>query len=278
VIPEQYCLDKVAAPGGSYYYSTLFLPPERKSALHGLFALRAEIGEIPRSCSDPGVARIKLQWWRDELARACAGEPRHPVTTHLRPFLQTHALERQDFLAIIEATERELNHPRYAAFADLEAQALALGGALWALSCRVCGFEDPQTPQAVRELGGAIELAARLQDLRDEARRGHVPLPAQELAERGISLSDLTLKPDSAPVRELLAAHVERIRVRLDAATRRIPRRDQRRQVNALIMARLQLATLEEIQRDGCRLLTHSVTLTPLRKLWIAWRTLRRVG
>ena len=67
--PHQYCQDKAAASGSSFYYSFLFLPQERRRAITALYAYCREVDDVVDECTDPGVARTKLAWWRDEVAR-----------------------------------------------------------------------------------------------------------------------------------------------------------------------------------------------------------------
>src|SRR3970282_1547821 len=83
--PDEYCQQKAAASGSSFYYSFLFLPPERRRAITALYAFCREVDDAVDEPSDRGVARAKLAWWRSEVAGAYAGAPQHPVTKALVP-------------------------------------------------------------------------------------------------------------------------------------------------------------------------------------------------
>src|SRR5213075_3018588 len=83
--PDQYCQQKAAQSGLSFYYSFLFLPPERRRAITALFAFCREVDDVVDECTDVGVARVKLAWWRNEVGKLYAAHPQHPVTKALAP-------------------------------------------------------------------------------------------------------------------------------------------------------------------------------------------------
>ena len=70
--PDEYCREKAARSGSSFYYSFLFLPPERRRAITALYAFCREVDDAVDEPSDPSVARAALTWWRGEVARLFA--------------------------------------------------------------------------------------------------------------------------------------------------------------------------------------------------------------
>ena len=78
--PDEYCQQKAAASGSSFYYSFLFLPPERRRAITALYAFCREVDDVVDETLEPQVAAAKLAWWRAEVANLFAGNPQHPVT------------------------------------------------------------------------------------------------------------------------------------------------------------------------------------------------------
>ena len=81
---------KAAASGSSFYYSFLFLPPERRRAITALYAFCREVDDVVDEMRDPGVAATKLAWWRTEIAQSFAGTPHHPVMQALVPLAAEH--------------------------------------------------------------------------------------------------------------------------------------------------------------------------------------------
>jgi 15-cis-phytoene synthase len=262
-------------PGSASYYATLFVPRPRKDGLAALLALKTELTRIYKFSSDPGVARIKLQWWQDELQRVCTKQPaRHPIAKSIQShcpgfFLHTHDLE-----TLFQYLERELSNPVYASYAALREH--IAGGTGRFLALTACLAEDTTRtaplPDLIR-LGITLELSASLQDLRTDRRLGPMRLPADEIPSEPL-LSTATTNPDWQAFFQL---HTQRLRDELDHDVRTVLAHKNPGTLHLLVQGAIQRAVLDEILRDGCRLLTHRIDLTPLRMLWLAWRTQRRL-
>ena len=83
--PQEYCQDKAAKSGSSFYYAFLFLPPERRQAITALYAFCREVDDVVDECSDPSLARIKLAWWRTQVDALFEGKAEHLVMKALLP-------------------------------------------------------------------------------------------------------------------------------------------------------------------------------------------------
>ena len=271
-----HCRERVAVPGSNYYYSSVFLPAERQRPLHVVFAFKEELTAIPRMCADPGVARLKLEWWRQELrAVFSGGRSAHPVATALAE-LAERAAPKTEIFAAIDAVEHDIGPLACPTFADLRAHFGRVYGGFWRIAAGIAGFDHPATPDRIADLGSAVDLSQSLQDVRIDATRGRAALPAAELNAHRIDPYDLSIPQAPGRLRPMLAVHIERLRGLLSEGIARVPALDRIRQLNTLVMANLLLAILEEIKRDGYRVSEHRLGLTPVRKLLIAWRTKRR--
>jgi 15-cis-phytoene synthase len=270
-----HCRERVAVPGSNYYYSTVFLPAERQRPLHVIFAFKEELTAIPKTCADPGVARLKLEWWRQELrAVFSGGRSAHPVATALAELAERVAAPK--IFAAIDAVEHDIGPLACPTFADLTAHFGRVYGGFWRIAAGIAGFDDSATPDRIADLGSAIDLSQSLQDVRIDATQGRAALPAAELNAHGIDPYDLSSPQAPGRLRPMLAVHIERLRGLLSDGIARVPTLDRMRQLNTLVMANLLLVILEEIKHDGYRVSEHRLTLTPVRKLLIAWRTKRR--
>src|SRR5262249_8953056 len=151
--------------GSSFYYSFLFLPPERRRAITALYAFCREVDDVVDEVSDPDVARTKLAWWRQEVAAAFAGTPQHPVAQALRPVVADFPLPQQDFQTVIDGMAMDLDHSRYLDFADLERYCHCVAGAVGLMSARIFGTTDPATAVYARDLGIAFQLTNIIRDV-----------------------------------------------------------------------------------------------------------------
>jgi phytoene synthase len=273
VTPDQYCQDRAARSGSSFYYSFLFLPPDRRRAITALYAYCREVDDVVDEIADPQVARTKLQWWRSEIDRLFAGQPQHPVTQALQPFLDSLGLPREHFEAILDGMAMDLEYNRYPDFRTLEVYCHRVAGVVGLLSARIFGHTQPATLEYARDLGIALQLTNILRDVGEDVRRNRIYLPLDELARFGVTTDDLILFRETVEVGRLLQFQASRAREHYERAFAALPAVDRRAQRAGLIMGNIYRRLLDEVAAEGAAVLNRRVALTPIRKLWIAWRT-----
>ena len=271
--PDEYCQQKAAASGSSFYYSFLFLPPPRRRAITALYAYCREVDDVVDEVSDPGVARTKLAWWTDEVGRIFAGNPQHPVGQALAPVVGAFGLERGLMLDIIEGMRMDLDYNRYPDFATLEVYCHRVAGVVGLLSARIFGFTQPATLEYARTLGIAFQLTNIVRDVGEDVRRNRIYLPLDELARFDLATDDLIALKEDERFSRLMQFQIRRAREYYERAFALLPAVDRRPQRPGLIMAAIYRTLLDEIDASGGKVLNQRIALTPLRKLWIAWRT-----
>ena len=271
--PEEYCQNKAASSGSSFYYSFLFLPPNRRRAIMAFYAFCREVDDVVDECSDPQLAATKLAWWREELDRLYAGQPQHPVTHALKTVLMEFNLPQEQLLEIIDGMEMDLQQTRYPDFKALSLYCYRVASVVGLLAAEIFGYTDRQTQKYAHDLGMAFQLTNIIRDVGEDARRGRVYLPIDELKRFDVPLSDILDSRYTENFRHLMEFQIERAEQYYVQAMAQIPSVDRKSQRPGLVMAAIYRTVLEEIKRDNCRVLTHRTSLTPLRKLWIAWRT-----
>lgn len=271
--PDDYCQQKTAQSGSSFYYSFLFLPPERRRAITALYAFCREVDDTVDECTDQGVARIKLAWWRAELSKMYAGSPSHPVTQALAPHLAPYDLKEEHLQAIVDGMEMDLDQTRYLDFANLEKYCWHVAGAVGILSASIFGVTQPQTLKYAEKLGLAFQLTNIIRDVGEDARKGRIYLPVNELQQFDVKAADLLNARHSDKFEALMRFQTERAERYYDEAYALLPRADRRAQRPGLMMAAIYRTLLDEIARDGFHVLNQKISLTPLRKLWLAWKT-----
>ena len=271
--PDEYCQQKAAQSGSSFYYSFLFLPPDRRRAITALYAFCREVDDVVDEIVDPDVARAKLAWWRQEIAAAFAGTAQHPVAQALQPVIALFGLTQDQLQTVIDGMAMDLERNRYLDFADLERYCHRVAGVVGQMSAQIFGDTDPATRRYAHDLGIAFQLTNIIRDVGEDARRGRIYLPQDELVRFDVAPSAL-LKHEMPPTfRALMAFQVARAREWYDRALGALPAKDRAAQRPGLIMAAIYRTLLDEIERDDYRVLNQRIALTPLRKFWIAWKT-----
>jgi phytoene synthase len=271
--PDEYCQQKAAASGSSFYYSFLFLPPERRRAITALYAFCREVDDTVDECTDESVARIKLAWWRNEIAAMYQGKQSHPVTLALQPHLAAYKLQEQHMQAIIDGMEMDLNQTRYLDYAAMSKYCWHVASVVGILSASIFGATRPETLQYAEKLGHAFQLTNIIRDVGEDARKGRIYLPINELQQFGVTAADLLNARHSEKFEQLMAFQCARAQAAYDEAFALLPKEDRRAQRPGLIMASIYRTLLSEIQADGYHVLKQRISLTPIRKLWLAWKT-----
>jgi len=271
--PDQYCQEKAAQSGSSFYYSFLFLPPDRRRAITALYAFCREVDDVVDEVSDANVARAKLGWWRAEVANLFDSHPQHPVTKALEPAVRDYGVTRAKLDDIIDGMEMDLVHHRYADFAALERYCYRVAGVVGELSASIFGYTDAKTLEYAYHLGLAFQLTNIIRDVGEDARRDRIYLPQDELRKFNLTDEDLLRARHSPDFVALMRFQADRAEEHYRAAFAALPVQDRRAQRPGLIMAAIYHALLLEIRRDNFQVLNQRISLTPIRKLWLAWRT-----
>jgi phytoene synthase len=274
--PHDYCQHKAAQSGSSFYYSFLFLPPERRRAITALYAFCREVDDVVDECTDEGVARTKLVWWRQEVATIYHGKPHHPVALALSEIVGPYGLAESELYEIIDGMAMDLEYNAYPDFDALKVYCHRVAGVVGLLSAKIFGYQDARTLDYAENLGLALQLTNIIRDVGEDARRNRIYLPLHEMAQHGVTSEDVLKGRETDGFRRLMALQVQRARTYYDVALAKLPAVDRKPQRPGLVMAAIYRTLLDEIERDGCHVLTQRTALTPVRKLWIAWKTWMR--
>lgn len=274
--PQQYCQEKAAKSGSSFYYSFRFLPETQRDAIIALYAFCREVDDVVDETSDLGIASKKLQWWRDEVKRLFHDQPSHPVSKALKMHLGEFNLAEEYFHEIIDGMEMDLHYDAYPTFKELQLYCYRVASVVGLLSAEIFGYQDRRTLKYAHDLGMAFQLTNILRDVYEDALRGRIYIPQEDLEKFKVKPEQLQSQITTENIAKLFAFQKQRAEEYYDKAFAQLPDIDRYAQRSGIIMSDIYRATLNEIENDGYRVLEHRVKLTPLRKLWIAWTTARR--
>jgi 15-cis-phytoene synthase len=287
--PEEYCQDKAAKSGSSFYYSFLFLPPRKRLAITALYAFCREVDDVVDETPEQSIAQTQLDWWRKEIAALYDGTPAHKVTLALKPHLRACQIDQPRLQEIIDGMQMDLVQTRYLDFANLRLYCHRVAGVVGSLAADI--FSSQDTPNTVSDtnpplrnyaesLGLAFQLTNIIRDVGEDARRGRVYLPIEDLQQFGVTAGQV-LKPETmdeqavAQFQALMKFQTKRARATYQNAFSELQKCSKKviaEQRAGLMMAAIYLAVLREVELDGFQVLKHRIALTPIRKLWLAWK------
>jgi len=271
--PDEYCRDRAAASGSSFYYSFVFLPPAQRSAITALYAYCREIDDAVDEVSDTAVAGAKIDWWQGEVERLFAGTPQHPVTRALEPHVATYGLTSERMLLVLEGMRIDLAQNRFLDFPSLARYCYLVAGVVGEMAAGIFGLSSEATYSYARQLGLALQMVNILRDVGEDARRGRIYLPMDDMQRFGVKVADILAGRYVKGFSALMNLQAQRARQAFAAALAQLPAVDYRAQRPGIIMAAIYAHLLDELARDDFRVLHQHVSLTPIRKLSIAWRT-----
>ena len=276
VSPQEYVQQKAAASGSSFYYAFLFLSKPRRAAITAFYAFCREVDDVVDNMVDPSVATSKLAWWRSEVDAAFAGQPSHPVMQALLPLAADYHIESRHLRAVVDGCQMDLQQTRYLDYANLQQYCHLVAGVVGEVAANIFGQTQAQTTAYAHRLGLALQLTNIIRDVGEDALRSRIYLPVSDLQQFGVRAHEILKRQNGDDFQQRFRALMQfqalRAHQTYDEALALLPEVDRRAQKPGLMMASIYRTLLREIERDDFAVLTQRVSLTPLRKLWLAWR------
>ena len=270
--PQDYVQQKASASGSSFYYAFLFLPPQRRAAITAFYAFCREVDDVVDEVTDPGVAASKLAWWHNEVRQAFAGKPNHPVTQALMPLVGEFGIEEASLQSVIDGCEMDLTQTRYLDYPSLTRYCHLVAGVVGEVSAKIFGQTDAATTAYAHKLGQAFQLTNIIRDVGEDALRGRIYLPVTELQQFDVKAHEILNRLDSDRFQTLMQFQAKRAHALYDEALAMLPTEDWKHQKPGLMMASIYRTLLREIETKKFPVLNQRVALTPLHKLWLAWK------
>ena len=273
--PQEYCQDKAAKSGSSFYYSFLSLPDQKRDAIIAVYAFCREVDDIVDASGDPDIKNTKLNWWQHEIDNLYESTAQHPITKALKPVIKQFNLPKEYFLEIIDGMKMDLNQNRYASFKELSLYCYRVASVVGLISAEIFGYQDRKTLKYANDLGMAFQLTNIMRDVYDDYKTNRIYLPQDELEKFGVTENDIKTQNQNEAFRNLMKFQAERANSYYDKAFAQLPDSDRFTQRAGIIMSSIYHALLTEIINDNFQVLLHRVRLSSPRKIWIAWRTKR---
>ena len=270
-----YCHQKAAESHSSFLSGFRFLSVEKRNAITVLYAFCRELDDVVDGCTDPNVAQITLNWWRSDLEKVFNNEmPEHPVHQALKDIRASFDLPKNEFEALIDGMQMDLEQARYGSFDELKLYCHRVAGVVGRLIARILGFSNPQTLEYAEKMGLALQLTNIIRDVGEDARQGRIYLPIEEMQKFDVPANVIMQCKPTENFAKLMQFQVDRARETYREAMLLLPAADKKSQKVGLVMAAIYYALLNEIDRDGAQnVLTYKIAIPSPRKKRIALKT-----
>ena len=260
----------VKATGSNFYYSFLFLSPPRRKAIITVYKFCRLLDDIVDSDADGRDPMAELQQWRDEVEACYQGIPETPFGQELMDTIDAFELPKQPFLDIIEGMEMDLQWTSYQTFADLREYCYRAASAVGLLCIEIFGYDSPGTREYAVNLGLALQLTNILRDLQEDAARGRIYIPLEDLERFHYSAQDLKANRYNQPFVELMTHQIKRANYYFERAEATLPAQDRASMFAAEIMKAIYQEILGKIREVRYDVYRNRITVPRSRRIRLA--------
>jgi 15-cis-phytoene synthase len=261
----------------NFFYSFLFLPAAKREAIIDVYGFCRAVDDAVDDIAlrraegyDERAARAALVEWRAELDALYAGRPSKPIAKRLQRVLQQFPMPKEYFTAMIEGCEMDLDKHRYDTFDELREYCYRVASITGLMCIEIFTYRSPRTRDYAVNLGLALQLTNILRDIKEDAARGRIYVPGEDLRRFGYSEAELLEGRMNAGFRALMQFECERARAFYDLADRTLPAEDRPTMTAALTMGRIYRRLLRQIESADYDVFTHPIRLHRPERFLIA--------
>jgi phytoene synthase len=265
------CAEITRRASSNFYYAFMLLPAERRRALYAVYAFCRFVDDIADDQSVRAPADL-LRRWRDELDRVYCGIPTRPVSRALADAARRFSIPRQYFEDVIAGVEMDLERQRYATFEELELYCYRVASAVGLICIEIFGYTNPGARTYAQSLGIAFQLTNIIRDVSEDAARGRIYLPLEDLAACEVSEQDILRGVYNANFVRLMELEAARARDFYREAERVLPPEDRSTLLTAEAMRLIYGTLLSRIERSQFRVLDRRHRLSAPTKLYLVGR------
>lgn len=257
----------------NFYYAFLFMPKARRRAIYNVYAYCRLIDDIVDGPQSVAEKERALLTWRRELDQAFFdGYPDHPIAKGLQEAHTRFGLRHEDALAVLIGCEMDLHTTRYETWEDLDEYCYHVASAVGLLCIALFGCTEPRSRDYAIHLGRALQLTNILRDIGEDAARGRIYLPQEELEAHGLTDDDILSGTTNHATAALLQVVAQRARSEYTEAQAALTRADRRALLPAEIMSSIYFALLSEVESRGFSALLpgERISLPKKKKITVA--------
>jgi phytoene synthase len=263
-----FCERLARREAGNFYHAFRLLPAPQRRAMCALYAFMRVADDLTDEPGDLAGKRAALEAWRAQLHDALAGRYHHELHAAFHHTVMAHGIPTEYLLDVLDGVGMDLEPTAYETFADLYRYCYRVASAV-GLSCiHIWGFTGAKAKKHAEAAGIAFQLTNILRDLAEDANRGRVYLPREDLERFGYTVADLQRGERNEAFRALMRFEAERARGYYEAAAPLAGLLPPPGRAVFLVMSRTYRALLEAIVNRDFDVFRDRVRVSTWRKLW----------
>jgi phytoene synthase len=265
------CASITRKSSSNFYYAFKLLPAYRRRALHATYAFCRFVDDIAddEQVREPAAM---LQRWREELERVYNGAPTRAISRALADSVRRFSIPRRYFEEIIDGVEMDLTHKRYRTFEELRLYCYRVASAVGLVCIEIFGYRNPQTRTYAENLGIAFQLTNIIRDVREDAGRGRIYLPLEDLERFAVAQEEVLAGRHSERFERLMEFQARRAWQFYRLAEQALPAEDRSSLLTAEAMRLIYSALLQRIVKSRYRVMDGKLRLSAPHKLFLVGR------
>ena len=267
-----YCRRVARRRAKNFYYSFVLLSRPQRNAMCAIYAFMRYCDDLS---DEPGATRAAIDRWRAEMEEALAGRfSSHPVWPAFYHTVRRFGIPPQYFREMIDGVLSDLEPRRFETFEQLYRYCYQVASVVGLTIIHIFGFDTRSALPLAEKCGVAFQLTNILRDIREDAERGRIYLPAEDLRRFGVSEEDLCAGRRGEPFLRLMAFESERARAYYNDSRPLLDLIHPRSRASLWALIAIYSRLLERIEQGNFDVFRHRVRLPLWEKSWIVWRAL----
>lgn len=268
----QYCTQLTKKEARNFYYAFITLPNKKRKAIHAVYAFSRLCDDIADECNPLKYKVEGLNKLKRYLKECYAGNPKGYVFSALGDCSSEFQIPLQYFEDIIEGVEIDLHKTRYDDFNSLKSYCYKVASVVGLICINVFGYSKPEAKEYAINLGLAMQLTNIIRDIKEDAERGRIYIPLDELSQFGYSEEELIKGLETEAFRKLMMFQTNRAREYFAKGRLLIPLLPIRSRACPAILAGIYSALLDKIEREEFKVFHKRIGLNLTKKLLIMIR------
>ena len=255
----------------NFYYSFVLLPREQRDAMCAIYAFMRYCDDLS---DEPGASHEALERWRCALVDALAGRfDSYPAWPAFHDTVERCRIPHEYFFQMIEGVMSDLEPRRFATFGDLRRYCYQVASVVGLATIHVLGFTTPAALPLAETCGVAFQLTNILRDVCEDAARGRVYLPEEDLKRFGVERDGLCNGAGAEEFTRLMQFEASRARAFYRESQPLVGMVDSRGRAGLRALIGIYSRLLDRIEESGFDVSSGRVALPAAEKCWIVLRS-----